>query len=358
MNRIGVKAHQSAIGIELDTHEFRAVQLSRSGDQHHALAWAVFPRLNQHDESRSDTQGAALDAAELNWAKSILSRRGFRGNLISCSPRPRDCTQHVLELPPPDSGAPLETLARVEVARARKCEQSAFEFGYWSLPQRGRNHESMAVACPTKVIDNIITTYNSCDMQVAGIDLPELAIMRGVSHTSSLSTPTEQPEIDVVLQINWNSSLAIVTLGKHIVYVRRIAHGAKDVWELARTRYNLSQISAAALLDRNETTEENEPIQKVRTACWSALSKELIAEIDVAITYVSHSFRTAPLGRVIMCGYGVMNQTLLKRLDQVLGLPAVRSEPDALLNAMKPEDDPALPARLTYAYGLAARFDA
>lgn len=357
MIRAALNTQQSAIGLELDTHEFRAVQLVRTDNENHVLAWAVFPRRDQHAETHPTTPGAALDAEELEWAKSILNRRGFKGNRVSCSPRPRDCTQHVLELPPPESGAPLDQLARVEVARARKCDQNAFEFGHWPIPHRGRSHESMAVACPIEVINDIIATYDSCGLEVVGIDLPELAIMRAVFQTPTLSTPTEQPEIDVVLQVNWNSSLAIVTLGKQIVYVRRIAHGARSVWELARSRFNLSQNSAATLLNRDEIADQSESSQKVHTACWASLSKELASEIDVAIAYVSHSFRTAPLGKVIMCGYGAMNTTLLNRLDQVLGLPTVQSAPGALVRAMKPGQDPALPARLTYAYGLAARYD-
>lgn len=357
MNLLNITAKRSAIGIELDTHEFRAVQLVRDGNRHRVHAWAVFPRLGKPDDAQAETVGAPLSGEEMRWALSILWRRGFKGNLVSCAPRPRDCTQHVFELPPPESGAPLEQLARVEVARARKSEPNAFEFGFWALPQRGRTSESMAVACPSGMIRSIIESYESGGLEVAGIDLPELAIMRGVLDTPTVGIETADPEIDTILLVGWNSSLAVVTLGHRIVYVRRIAHGARCVWELARNRYGLNEKSASLVLDSTENAEHAEQIDKVRSACWSGLSKELASEIDVAIAYVSHSFRTAPLGSLVTCGYGATNKSLFAKFDSVLGIPVIVSEPAPLLEAMPSGHDPSLPARLTYAYGLAARFD-
>ena len=356
MSLLRLKTQYSSIGLELDKHQFRAVQLERDGDKNSVHAWAVFPRLNQDQES-DDSPSGLPDASELEWALSILSRRGFKGTAISCAPQTRVCSQHVFELPPVDSGAPLDQLARAEVARARKCAPDAFEFGLWSLPQRGRSSESMAVACPSEMISGIIEEYQAGGMSVTGIDLPELAIMRGVLDTTQIGLTTAEPEIDAVLQVNWHCSLAIVTLGHQIVYVRRISHGANSVWEQACNRFGLNENSARAVIDRSQDCEHQEQIEKVRSACWSALSKELASEIDVAIAYVSHSFRMAPLGKLIMSGYGSMNPTLVSRFDSVLGIPVIASEPQPICNAMTSEQDSSLPAKLSYAYGLAARFD-
>ena len=356
MSLTGIKAQRSAIGIELDQHEFRAVQLVREGDTKRVHAWAVFPRLSNEHIAQDSPYGHPCES-EMQWAMSILGRRGFKGTAVSLAPQTRDCGQHVFELPPPESGAPLEQLARIEVARARKCDPNAFEFGFWDLPQRGRSNESMAVACASDAIKGMMQAYEAGGMSVAGIDIPELAIMRGVLDTPSVGIATPDPEIDAVLLVNWFSSLAIVTLGHRIVYVRRIAHGARRVWEHATNRFGLSESSARAVFNQDYSGEHAEQIERVCSACWAALSKDLASELDVAIAYVSHSFRMAPLGKVVMGGYGAMNQTLLSRLDSVLGIPVVASAPQALTEAMAGQHDAALPARLTYAYGLAARFD-
>lgn len=356
MSLLSTKTQTSTIGLDVDDHEFRAVQLRRVGNTAKVIAWAVFPR--QHDQATHQATAAGAPAQdEMQWASSILARRGFVGSLVTCVPRTRDCSQHVIELPPPESGAPIEQLARVEVARARKCEPNSFEMGIWSLPQRGRTNETMAVACPKPVVHDLIQAYESGGLEVAGIDLPELAIMRGALETKSFSMLSADPRIDAVLHTSWNSALAVVTLGQRIVYVRRIERGAGTVWAQAIERYRLSRNSAQAVLGGADARDCPEQLEKIRTACWSGLAKELASELDVALAYVSHGFRMAPLGSIVLAGYGAKNATLASQLDRVLGIPLIRSAPEPLVQQIGDVDGDEFASRLTLAFGLAARFD-
>ena len=137
----------SSIGLDVDQHEFRAVQLVRSNGTIRVQSWAVFPRQHVSTDA-SSVPNVMPDDQELLWAKSILDRRGFWGHDISVAPDSDTCSSHNFELPPLDSGAPLDQLARMEVARDRRCPPEAFEFGHWSMPGRGRSKENLAVACP------------------------------------------------------------------------------------------------------------------------------------------------------------------------------------------------------------------
>jgi Tfp pilus assembly PilM family ATPase len=348
---------RSSIGLDIDDHEFRAVQLVREQDTIRASAWAVFPRLG-NDRASSDESFGLPGEEELEWASSILSRRGFKGTSITCAPRTRDCTQHVFELPPPESGAPLDQLARVEIERARKCAPNDFEMGYWSLPQRGRTSETMAVVCPRRIVDSMISTYASVGLDTVGIDLAEVAITRGASEQLSCNSSGGEPMIDTVLHLGWGSALAIVTLGDRIVYVRRVARGVSDVWDQATNRYGLSTQSARAIIGDFDTPEHDAQLDKVRSGCWNALSKEIASELDVAVAYVSHSFRMVPLGRIIMSGFGAQNTSLRTQIDNTLGIPLVGVAPKALQEAIPSSSQGDLPSRLAFAYGLAARFDA
>jgi Tfp pilus assembly PilM family ATPase len=356
MSMLNVRTKLSTIGLDIDDHEVRAVQLREGANGIEVQAWAAFPRLHGDTDNQAGT-AALPEQDEMRWVSSILARRGFLGHCVSCAPRTRDCTQHVIELPPPESGAPLDQLARVEIARERKCAPGDFELGMWSLPQRGRSNETMAVAVAKPVVEHILEKYGQGDLDAVGIDLPELAIMRGVQDTSSLSLPQAEAHIDAVLHVGWNSALAVVTLGQRIVYVRRIEKGACHVWSQACDRFGLSPNSARAVMGDYETPEHSEELDKVRSACWSTLAKVLAPELDVAFAYVSHSFRMAPLGQVVMSGYGAMNPTLHAKLDEILGIPVACSAPSALLDSIAHPNHETLAARLTLAYGLAARFD-
>ncbi len=356
MSLLKAAVQTSTIGLDVDDHEFRAVQLRRVGNQNVISAWAIFPRQLDSSAHQRTLSGAPGDE-EVRWAANLLARRGFTGTSITCVPRTRDCSQHVIELPPPESGAPIEQLARGEVARERKSDPKSFEIGYWPLPQRGRSNETMAVACPTATIDGLIEAYEAGGLEVVGIDLPELAIMRGVLETTSVSMPTAEPCIDAVLHVSWNSALAVVTLGHRIVYVRRIERGASHAWEHATERFGLSRISAQAVLGDHDAQTQSEQLEKIRAACWAGLAKELATELDVAIAYVSHGFRMSPLGSVILAGYGSTNLTLEHQLDQKLGIPLIRSAPEPFAAHAGENAGSSFAARLTLAYGLAARYD-
>lgn len=357
---IGTRTRLSAIGLDVDAHEFRAVQLIRSHRGIGALAWAVFPR--QNPQAPGEPGARIPDADELRWAREVLGRRGFVGSLISVAPSTADCTSHVIELPPASSGAPLGQLARAEVARARKCAPTDFELGFWPLPAKGRTSETLAVACARSAIKEIMDRYQQGGFTPVGIDLMELAIRRGVTASADDTLNQSENEINASLHVGWTSSQAVLTLGDSVVYVRRIERGASAVWGHATERYKLTENAASEVLNAGQDKEREPGFEKVRKASWASLAGELAEELDVAIAYVSHAFRMAPLGRIILSGYGVGNPVLRDQLDRVVGIPLVYAAPMALVDSTGSgtgtgPDASAPAARLTAAYGLAARFD-
>lgn len=357
MGFLSAKTKLSAIGLEIDAHEFRAVQLVQTAHGINTLAWAIFPRkVLGGFESRT----ALPEPDELRWASSILERRGFVGHLVSIASPTSACSSHVIELPPVDSGAPIEQLARIEVARARRCSPGEFELGYWSLPSRGRTQESLAVACPRTVIDQTMETFASGGFVIAGMDLMELAIQRG----SQAGLATVENEINASLHIGWNSSLAVLSLGETVIYVRRIERGARSVWDLATERYRLSSEGADAIVDDMQSYEPTDASIKIRKELWSGFSTEIVSELDVAMTYVSHSYRSSPFGKIRLSGYAAANPAVIDRLDKVLGIDVVYAPPRAIVERANGESGDAAmekvwsqACRLTAAFGLAARFD-
>lgn len=351
-----MKTVRSGIGLHVDAHEFRAVQLAKAGDEVRVSAWAVFPRL-ANPEPRTDPEKVLPGHDELRWASSVLARRGFVGRDISLAVPARLCTQHVLELPPADSGAPVEMLARGEVARERRCEPQDFALGMWGLPARGRSSETMVVACANGVVSGMIESAQEVDMAVSGIDFTELAVLRASQdHLPETNADGEVP-INTVLYVGWDTSVAVVTLGTRLVYVRRIAQGVSSVWELATGRYALSSDSARAVLGDYQLSDEGGKLGRIRSACWTPAIKGLASEVDVAIAYVSHIYRMAPLGRVVISGYSSEDESLRSQLDDIIGIPVEGGAPSRLREQGGVRCTAEMASRLTVAYGLAARFD-
>lgn len=349
INMLGTRSKLSAIGLDIDAHEFRAVQLMQTSKGISTVAWAIFPRRDDIDHSQRES---LPDADELRWAAGILGRRGFVGNTISVAPSTAACSSHVIELPPVESGAPIEQLAKLEVARAKKCGPDDFELGQWALPAKGRIQETLAVACTRSVIENTIERFEEAGLVPAGIDLLELAICR------SGQANIVENEINASLHIGWNNSLAVLTLGETVIYVRRIERGASSVWDLAKGRYRLSTRGADAVINDQKLLDGSSGYAKIKKATWTGLATELASELDVTIAYVAHSFRTAPLGKIRLSGYGSVNPVIDEQLDKVLGIPIECTAPPALVKGIgRGQEVWSLACRMSIAYGLAARFD-
>ncbi len=352
LDMIRTRSKLSAIGLTIDAHEFRAVQLMQTTKGISTIAWAVFPRRDDMGYADHARRASLPEPDELRWAAGILERRGFIGNAISIAPSTAECSSHVIELPPARSGVPVDQLAKMEVARTKKCGPEDFELGYWALPAKGRTQETLAVACPRQVIDDTIERFESAGFVPVGIDLLELAINRGGQDGA------EENEINASLHIGWRSSLAVLSLGETVIYVRRIEHGASGVWDMATGRYGLSPRGADAVIDDQKLADGSRGYAKVKRATWSVLAAELARELDVTIAYVAHSFRTAPLGKIFLSGYGSVNPVIDEHLDKVLGIPIECAAPSALVKGIgSGQEIWSLACRLSTAYGLAARFD-
>ena len=199
---------------------------------------------------------------------------------------------------------------------------------------------------------------HDADLEVVGIDLSELTILRAVqSMLPSTSADGNRP-IHAVLHLGWDQSTAVVTLGNELSYVRRIHQGAKSVWEQARTKFGLSENGARAVLGDIEINECDDQLDKIRAACWKQASTKIASELDVAFAYVSHAFRMAPMGHIVLCGYGAQSDTLREQLDQIMGVPLIDAVAPELVDAVSPRLSVSMASRLVYAYGLAARYDA
>lgn len=351
MSLLKLRSKVSAIGFDVDAHEFRAVQLIDHGQGHDVLSWAIFPRRDQSAEHPS----AQPDVSELAWAHDILARRGFVNDTVSLMVSPTQCSAHVLELPPVESGAPIDQLARAEVARAKKCGPNDFELGYWSMPPKGRSGpETLAVACPGNVVQELIERYEQGRFDPVGIDIPELVIPR----TGSFDQAVGNAEINASIHIGWASSLAVLMLGETVIYARKIDHGAEGVWEIATNRFQLSRNGAQAILDGRILENGQDGFARMHRSAWSFLATNIASELDVAVGYVSHSHRMAPLGKIVISGYGYNNAVIEEIVEKTIGMPYEYAAPDALIESMGSSGDVfAQAARLSVAYGLAARFD-
>jgi Tfp pilus assembly PilM family ATPase len=138
--------------------------------------------------ARAGAPGAPFDQQEAARLEAVLYRSGFEGRrVVACVPDGKLVTA-VLELPPRTSGAPLDQLARVELARVHKLEPGAFELACWDLPAPARAGDAthmMAAACPNADADTLLDAIESVGLHVIALDIKPWALTRACAPVSS-----------------------------------------------------------------------------------------------------------------------------------------------------------------------------
>ncbi len=339
------RARISPIGLDIGAAEVRAVQLCRHPTGDRALCSGVFPRMAGPGPSRP------LDADEAAWIAGVLRRRGFVGNRVSVFAPHGSCSAQIVDLPDRGSGAPVEVIARAEVARSRRCAPDRFELASWYLPQRGRGERGLAVACERTELEGMLDALESAGMVPVGVDLEEMALAR----VCGADLAAEPDSIHVMLRVGWNATLGVLSLGPTVVYTRRFEVGVGATIARLHGGVGLSWNDACRVLDSSsEESAEPDAFEGHARAMWAGLAEQLGREIDTAVTYVTHTYRTATIGRVLLAGYGAARRELVEGLDACLGMPVHAA---GCWNADARGEDQGSDARLAVAAGLAGRFD-
>src|SRR5262245_41350251 len=100
---------RTPIGIDLGGYSMKAVQLDRSrgGWRVHAAVILALPAPNH-----------PLDANTVRMLRDTLHRQGFASDRVVLAAPAAQLEVDVLEIPPRTSGAPVEQIARLELARS------------------------------------------------------------------------------------------------------------------------------------------------------------------------------------------------------------------------------------------------
>ena len=313
------KTRRTPIGLDIGGRHVMAVQLEPPchGGQFKVSAAAVVPRA---------VAGAQLDRGEVRRVADILARRGFVGNQIVV-PVPEDkLISGVLECPPRTAQAPIEQIARMELARTSRCAPDSFEMGCWPLPaepRAGRSSQVMAVGCPHRDADALIEIFVQEGLEVVALDVRASALARA---TRSL-LPQEKP-ICAVLDLGWSGSMLVILYGGTVVYTRGLSDGGIRVLHQAlHERLRLESDVADYLLDeiglagKAKDDDGIELPMEARTLL-AAHIETLVQELNVSFSYITHEYPDAPLAQLLLTGSAANVPGLAEHLQAVLGIEA------------------------------------
>lgn len=298
-------------GVDIDGRWVRAAQVRPL-----AGAWTLDAALCMRRDNPADPfapeEGARLAAA--------LERAGFEcDEIVLAAPHPATVSG-LLDLPPKSSGAPLDQIARVELARQTRLDPCVIESAMWELPVAGRGDSSavMAVALPHAAGDALLDAVNPF-ADVAAIDVRACALLR------SLSAWVLRAEPVGILDLGWDAA-GVIVIHRGIPVYQRITQdaGLARLYAGVERRFGLGARVADALLDAAPPAEDDPaaPLRRETAPEFAAHRSAVIEELGRSLTYIDHRYAGVQARSVVITGPGATLPSLPQQIEQDLGIQA------------------------------------
>jgi len=310
-------ANQSSpIGLDLDYNEFRAIQFNAASDPT-PTAVATIPRTGQRQFIPSTD--------ELQQLVRIMNQRGFKGDQIALAVPKEFSSFHILDLPPEGSGAPINRLALLEAQRSGSHKTEDLQVGYWT--QRPTDPPSKfqlpyyTVACETDPLNQLIDAFESVHLAPISVEPIETALSR----TATSHNEFVENSIHSIIEIGWEQSWAIITLGSIPVYTRKIDCGAARIHRQLIDDHAIP-ISAINYLfsPSNPSQGQDSMVERIITTLLTPMLSTIVDQLDIALTYVSQQHRFAPFGVGFRSGYFSNLDQTAHAIAQRTGMPSIQ----------------------------------
>lgn len=299
------------IGIDLSGRSIKAVQLSGRPGAWRIVAAAQVPR-----------KAELLPAAEAERLAGVLERQGFAGRAVALAVPDAALLTAVLDLPPRASGAPVEEIARSEVAHIHRREPVSLELSCWELPAPPRGAErtqAMAVACAHQDAEPLLDAFEGAGFEVCALDARSVAISRACA-----TAWAPEPALTAVLDAGWDSALLSVVAGGVVVYERSLEacegsrlHGAMVA------RAGLPAGLADHVLAGIASVAEGgaETVAEARQLIEHHIAT-VAEQLGLSLSYIAHRYPGLPVGAILVAGEAASLPGLVEGLSSRLEAPA------------------------------------
>lgn len=344
--RLSKLTSPTPIGLDLGARWIKAVQLAPGGST--GPAWRVVAA------ARVLRRGPELDARETSRIESILHRRGFSGSRVVLAAPADRLMSAELTLPPAASGAPLDQIARAELARVSRKDPASMEIGWWPVPPPGgskpaESTHAMAVSCARAEIEQTLATFESLGLEVIAVDTPAWALTRGVS--ALLSAESFRPELCAVLDMGWSRASLTIIRDAVPVYERTLPDlGVQSIDAELRKTLQFNDEVCAHLIERVGVPGAAGVTSMTKGSAdpWSQEPGEgsrrvadylhrVAAEVKASLSYLAHRYPAWPVDVMMCTGGGALIPGAAAVLSADLHVPARVASPAGI--AAAPADE-------------------
>ena len=271
------------IGLDISGKNLAAVQLIPNGNKHTVAAAASIQKQDRND---------CLSQGDAQRAMNLLQNRTFSGvRIVSAVP----CELQLLgsfEIPPPDSGAPIDDITREELARESKLVDTEIESDWWVLPSTGKNGDTtraIAVGLAQDKGRALVETMVDRGFEPVALDVRGLAMMRACGRLLEGGG-----KISTMVEVGDSATLTCVCLNGTIVYYRRVEEGLGTILQDVMREMNVDEQVAEALLHsatarRDDSSAQMRDLDALINTKLGQIAKEKSALIYLAWVHFGKS---------------------------------------------------------------------
>lgn len=326
------------IGVDVSSRWLAAAQVVGSTGRPRLAAAVCLPRSG----------AGAPDAAELERFTHVLGRQGFRGSRIVTAAPDDALMSAVLELPPRSSGAPVEQLARAEMARAHRVESESFELAVLEVPGQGRASDGghyMAVGLPRECGEGMVRSFEAAGLFVHAIDARAWAMARACGPAGAGAG------FSALLDLGESAAVLVLVQSGVVTYQRTVPEAGLSA---VRGQLALSLGLAPGIVEfvLDDTAAPQTTLPDQAAGLIDDYVQAIAGEARAALDYVARRAGGAGVDRLLVMGAGARAPGVLARLSASLGMEARSVTPSDAAETPGHLGAVAGDSRLTVAVGL------
>lgn len=299
----------SMIGVDIGARQIRCAQGRVRGGVWTTCNVATVDR-------RAANAWTEPDATEWERVAATLGRRGFEGTTVRIAAPLSMLMVQALELPPRSSGAPIEQLAAMELARVSRVAPAEIEHACWEIPApiRGGSLTHM-IACGMRRADGerLAGAMERAGLTLGGIDLRGLALVRAAGSGGGASA-------HAIVDLGWEACFMCVVHEGAMVFSRSVERGAwRECVVPAATRFKVAPgvvedaFDASLVAQHARSREDARAIERECRQATTAYLDAMCPEVLRSLAYVAQRYGTE-ITRVTLTGEGAITPGLSERL--------------------------------------------
>ena len=294
---------RGVIGLDIGSVAIKFVAMDSGG---RVRSSGLIPRL---------AHGGEISREEAIRIRSVLTRRGLEGTRVAVGAPPTMATGAVLELPPRSSGAPIDDLARAEIARIMRAEAGSVETVSWEVPRVGRGGAGttvMGVGCHTERATELVEALGEAGLTVESIEPECVAIARAAGAFCGART-------GVTVDLGASSGRVGVVVSGHVAMERDLGElGVLDRVASAASGAGLSDGAMRRVILESGADASGSGWRGVIDGLASEIAEDAVRAIKESVAYV-HG-KASAMERVCVCGWGGEIPGVVERIGAAVGV--------------------------------------